>query len=94
MKQQYGMMGMDDLALAEFKNKFEGRFIEYNDPRMTEVCKGYTAQALFFHITGEPFCQDKGCRLFNAHWQEELIYSQLESPYEFCDKHANILHNL
>jgi len=94
MKQQYGIIGRDDLALAEFKNKFEGRFIEYNDPRMTEVCKGYTAQALFFHITGEPFCQDKGCRLFNAHWQEELIYSQLESPYEFCDKHANILHNL
>jgi len=94
MKQQYGMMGMDDLALAEFKNKFEGRFIEYNDPRMTEVCKGYTAQALFFHITGEPFCEDKGCRLFNAHWQAELIYSQLESPYEFCEKHANILHNL
>jgi len=94
MKQQYGMMGMDDLALTEFKNKFEGRFIEYNDPRMTEVCKGYAAQALFFHITGEPFCQDKGCRLFNAHWQEELIYSQLESPYEFCEKHADMLKNL
>src|SRR3990167_2056798 len=36
MKQQYGMMGMDDLAIAEFNMKFEGRFIEYNDPRMTE----------------------------------------------------------
>ena len=94
MKQQYGIIGRDDLALTEFKNKFEGRFIEYNDPRMTEVCKGYTAQALFFHITGEPFCEDKGCRLFNAHWQAELIHSQIESPYEFCEKHVNILHNL
>ncbi len=94
MKQQYGMMGMDDLALAEFKNKFEGRFIEYNDPRMTEVCMGYTAQALFFHITGEPFCQDKGCRLFNAHWQAELIHSQLESPYEFCKTHDDMLKKL
>lgn len=91
MKQQYGIIGRDDLALTEFKNKFEGRFIEYNDPRMTEVCKGYTAQALFFHITGEPFCEDKGCRLFNAHWQEELIYSQLESPYEFCEKHKKMI---
>ena len=91
MKQQYGIIGRDDLALTEFKNKFEGRFIEYNDPRMTEVCKGYTAQALFFHITGEPFCEDKGCRLFNAHWQEELIYSQLESPYEFCKAHTDML---
>lgn len=94
MKQQYGIIGIDDLALTEFKNKFEGRFIEYNDPRMTEVCKGYTAQALFFHITGEPFCEDKGCRLFNAHWQKELIYSQLESPYEFCEKHTDMLKNL
>ena len=49
MKQQYGIIGRDDLALAEFKNKFEGRFIEYNDPRMTEVCKGYTAQAYGGH---------------------------------------------
>ena len=94
MKQQYGMMGMDDLAVAEFKRKFEGRFIDYNDPRMTEVCKGYTAQALFFHITGEPFCEDKGCRLFNAHWQEELIHSQLESSYEFCKAHTDMLKKL
>ncbi|MBI4378998.1 MAG: hypothetical protein HY578_07880 [Nitrospinae bacterium] len=91
LKQQYGMMGREDLAVAEFKKKFEGRFIEYNDPRMTEVCKGYVLQAFFFHIAGEPFCEDKGCRLFNAHWQEELIYSQLESPYEFCEKHAMII---
>ncbi len=94
LRQQYGMMGREDLALAEFKKKFEGRFIEYGDPRMTEVCKGYAAQALFYHITGEPFCHDKGCRLFNAHWQEELIYSQLESPYEFCEIHTDMLYKL
>ncbi|MEK6545161.1 MAG: DUF6775 family putative metallopeptidase [Nitrospinota bacterium] len=91
LKQQYGVIGRDDLALSEFKRKFKGIFIDYNEPRLTDVSKGYTAQALFFHITGEPFCDDKGCRLFNAHWQEELIYSQLESPYEFCEKHAGIL---
>ncbi|MBI3600867.1 MAG: hypothetical protein HY097_09560, partial [Nitrospinae bacterium] len=70
------------------------KFIEYDDQRMTEVCKGYAAQALFYHIAGEPFCQDKGCRLFNAHWQEELIYSQLESPYEFCKIHTDMLKRL
>lgn len=94
LKQQYGMMGREDLALADFKKKFEGRFINYNDSRMTGVSKGYIAQALFFHITGEPFCEDKGCRLFNAHWQEELVYSQLESPYEFCEKHTDMLKRL
>ena len=91
LRQQYGATGRDDLALVEIKKKFKDSFIDYNDPRMTEVCKGYVAQALFFHIAGEPFCEDKGCRLFNAHWQKELIYSQLETPYEFCEKHAGIL---
>jgi hypothetical protein len=94
LKQQHGMMGSEDLAITEFKRKFEGRFIEYDDPHMSEVCKGYAAQALFYHITGEPFCQDKGCRLFNAHWQEELIYSQLKSPYEFCEAHTDMLKRL
>jgi hypothetical protein len=29
--------------------------------------------------------------LYNAHWQEELIFAQLESQYEFCGQHTRIL---
>ena len=88
IKQQYERVGMD---LTELKNKFKGSFIDYEDKRLTEVIKGYVMQAVFYFLTGNPFCQDKGCRLYNAHWQEELIFAQLESGYEFCQRHTEIL---
>ena len=88
LKQQYDRLGKD---LTELKSSFEGRFIDYEDNRLTEVAKGYVMQAVFYSLTGEPFCEDKGCRLYNAHWQEELISAQLESKYEFCQRHARIL---
>ena len=81
-------MGADPFSLQE---EFKGRFIDYDDPRLTEVMKGYCMQALFFHMTGDPFCADKGCRLYNAHWQEEVIQAQLKSEYEFCSSHEELL---
>jgi len=91
LKQQYEMLGKN---LLELKDKFKGSFIDYEDERLTEVTKGYVMQAIFYSLTGNPFCEDKGCRLYNAHWQEELIFSQLESGYEFCGQHARILDGL
>jgi len=90
LKQQYEMLGRDPL---ELKDGFKGRFIDYEDERLTEVMKGYIMQAVFYSLTGDPFCEDKGCRLYNAHWQEELIFAQLESGYEFCQRHTNFLEN-
>ncbi|MBU0478205.1 hypothetical protein KKC91_06530 [bacterium] len=81
-------MGMNFLALKE---EFKGRFIDYDDSRLTEVMKGYSLQALLFHMTGDPFCKDKNCRLYNAHWQEEVIHAQLKSEYELCNFHEKIL---
>jgi len=91
LKQQYEMLRKD---LLELKDRFKGRFIDYEDERLTEVMKGYVMQAVFYSLTGNPFCQDKGCRLYNAHWQEDLIFAQLESTYEFCEQHARILDSL
>jgi hypothetical protein len=85
------LVGKGDLNMVDLKKQFDKRFIDYGDSRMTNVIKGYLAQAIFYHITGYPFCDDKGCRLFNAHWQEEMIYAQIESPYEFCEKHTEYL---
>jgi hypothetical protein len=76
------------------KAEYEGRFLDHGDLRMTEVLKGYAMQALFFHLTGEPFCEDPDCRLFNSHWQEEVLHSQLDGRYEFCPKHETILKEL
>ncbi len=85
--------GSGDMDVAELKKRFNGRFIDYGDSRITGVMKGYLAQAIFYHITGDPFCDDTGCRLFNAHWQEEMIYAQIGSPYEFCERHSGYLKN-
>ena len=91
LKQQYEMLGKDLLGLKE---RFHGSFIDYDDERLSEVVKGYAMQAVFYVLTGNPFCEDKGCRLYNAHWQEELIRAQLESEYEFCERHGAILAGL
>jgi len=71
--------------------EFQGRFLDLGDPRMTEVLKGYVLQALFYHLTGNPFCSDPDCRLFNAHWQEELIRAQLRDGADLCPVHGEAL---
>ena len=72
------------------QNEFAGRFIEYGDSRLASAALAYSVQAVFFFLAdGEPFCENPSCRLYNAHWQEELIRI-LENPI-FCEKHAAIL---
>ena len=69
------------------KEPFKGRFIDYDDPRLTEVAKGYALQCALYHVTKEAFCEEPECRLFNAHWQAELIRAQVESG-RLCSRHA------
>jgi hypothetical protein len=81
---QYWITDVDSI-----KKKFAGRFIDYGDSRITAAAAGYALQAAFFFVTdGEPFCEDKDCRLFNAHWQEELIH-MLEKP-RLCSRHQGM----
>lgn len=94
LKQQYSALGMPDAISVELERRFKGRFIDYDDERLTEVMKGYVMQAIAYHFWGDPFCEDENCRLYNAHWQEEVIQSQLESPYEFCPYHRRKLAEL
>ncbi|MBU2568008.1 MAG: hypothetical protein KJ967_04475 [Elusimicrobia bacterium] len=76
----------------ELKAEFAGRFIDYGDKRaITECSKGLVLQAIFYAVTGEPFCENKKCRLFNAHWQEELIASQIKNRQGLCPAHKKIL---
>lgn len=82
------MAGEDERSL---KKEFGARFIDYGDPQITEAAKGLVMQAIFYHLTGEGFCKNPKCRLFNAHWQEELILSQINNKMEFCSKHRKYL---
>ena len=78
------------LNIDMIENQFKGRYLEYHDPKIGEIIKGYALQALFYYLTGESFCESKECRLFNAHWQADLLYSQLEVG-KLCERHQQIL---
>ncbi|MEW6043844.1 MAG: DUF6775 family putative metallopeptidase [Thermoproteota archaeon] len=78
------------LNIESIKKKYQGKYLEYHDTRLGTVVEGYCLQALFYYLSGEPFCEMLDCRLHNAHWQHELLYSQIESR-RLCDKHEKIL---
>ena len=69
---------------------FAGDSLSLDDPRLTEVAKGYIAQALAYRLSGDAFCSDPDCRLYNAHRQRELIRAQLDSDSEYCGMHEEL----
>lgn len=89
-KQKYSLLKAWELKEGQVKREFKDRFIDYHDKRLQEVLKGYVSQAIFFYLNAGPFCANKTCRLFNAHWQEELIASQIKSG-KFCKAHQQEL---
>ena len=81
------------INVETIKQKYKGTYLEYHDPRLTKVVEGYLLQAVFYYETGESFCENPNCRLFNAHWQKDLLNSQsIES--KLCDKHLSTLKQL
>ncbi len=94
LKRRFAALGVP-VPYEELKEGLHGRFIDYDDERLTEVMKGYVMQALFYHIFSDPFCEVKTCRMFNSHWQEDLILSQLgPKDSEFCERHGKIIQEL
>jgi hypothetical protein len=91
LAQLLGGMAEDNGML---KKKFVGRFIDYHEEdKITAASINYALQAIFFFITsGEPFCNNKDCRLFNAHWQEDLIHT-IEKKI-LCSHHRNLANKL
>lgn len=47
------------LSEEEIFHGLGGKFLREGDPGLTEVMKGYVMQALFYHLTGPPFCEEK-----------------------------------
>lgn len=75
------------------KKKYHGTYLEYHDSRISTVTEGYILQALFYYLTGEAFCEYEDCRLFNPHWQKDLLRSQIEIG-KLCHRHQKILEEL
>ena len=82
-------MALGAVPFDAAKQPFAGQFIDYDDPRLTEVAKGYALQAAVYHITKEAFCPDSACRLYNAHRQSELLHAQIESG-KLCARHEKM----
>ena len=78
------------LNVDSIKEKYKGQYLEYHDPRLDLIIRGYAMQALFYYMTGEPFCEFLNCKLNNAHWQSDLLFSQLEIN-KLCARHEKIL---
>ena len=77
----------------EIKEKYRGEFLEYHDLRLNNIIEGYVLQSIMYYETGEPFCKHRDCRLFNAHWQKDLFYSQIENK-KMCEKHFQAINKI
>jgi len=86
-KQRNALLSGDSPPREVLENQVEGDFLIEDDPRTTEALRGYVLAAVHLLETGEAFCETEGCRLFDAHYQEDLVEAQLQLP-EFCDDHA------
>ena len=86
------MTNFSNQETNKIKEKFKGEFLDYHDPRLSEILEGYLLQAIMYYETGDKFCKDKECCLYNAHWQKELLDSQLNK--KFCDKHREVLERI
>ncbi len=87
------MTNFSEEKIEEIKKKYKGEFLEYHDSRLSVITEGYVLQAIMYYETGEAFCEKKECRLFNAHWQKDLFYSQIKNK-KLCNKHQQKLKKL
>ncbi len=86
MKASYLQSGRD---LGELDSIFWDRYLVYDDERTTSVTYSYILQVLSYEITGVAFCEDRSCCLYNSHWQEGLLDTQLKG--ELCEAHLEKL---
>ena len=86
---KYKMQGLD---IQNIKKKYNEKFLDYHDNRLSKIAEGCLLQAIFYYMTGDAFCDSLDCRLNNAHWQKDLLYSQLKIG-KLCNKHQALLDN-
>ncbi len=87
------MTCFSESEVKEINEKYKGQFLKQHDSRLHKIAEGYLIQGIMYYETGEAFCKDRECRLFNAHWQKDLFYCQIEKR-SFCKEHAKILDEL
>ncbi len=79
------------VSIDELKSIFKDVILEHDDPRLTDIVKGYVMQAVFYSILKDvPFCDEKRCILYNAHWQDEVIEAHIRYG-GLCQRHREVL---
>ena len=92
LTQQSAASGISGLAELAITPQIAAEALFYEDDRITDVVKGYVLQAVMYQLTGQPFCDDPGCRLFNARSQKQMLHAQLDEAYDLCPKHEAFFH--
>ena len=81
----------DPDIVDELKREYTGLFIDYNDPRINDVIEGLVLQSIFYFInSGDPFCGDRNCRFFNAHFQDDIIRVNIKEK-KMCQRHKILI---
>ncbi len=70
LKAEFIRSGKD---LSELDEAFRGKFVDYEDQRITKITGSYVLQPLLHHFSGKEFCENSRCVLFNSHWQKEVL---------------------
>ncbi|MEX0999568.1 MAG: DUF6775 family putative metallopeptidase [Thermodesulfobacteriota bacterium] len=82
-----GRLIQSGLGTSELDNMYKGRFVEYDDPKISSILHSYALQIIFYEITTNAFCDNPQCCLSNSHWQEEVLKIQYEGVLcERCKK--------
>lgn len=63
-----------------------------SDERLSTCIASALLQAIKYAQTGDPFCKDDGCRLFNPHWQDDLVSTM--ATRDLCPDHGTWAQNL
>jgi hypothetical protein len=79
-----GGLARSGLDTAELDLMYKGKFVGYDDPRTSSIISSYALQAVSYELTGNGFCDDPGCSLYNSHWQQDVLRAQFDG--KLCSK--------
>lgn len=79
-----GRMIQSGMDTSELESMYKGKFVEYDDPKITPILLSYALQVVAYEKHGRAFCDDPDCCLSNSHWQEEVLKVQYKG--ELCEE--------
>lgn len=86
LKQRHALVSGDAPPREVLEAAIDEDVLVPEDPRTTDALKGYALAGVHLLATGEAFCNEPACRLYNGHRHGEVIRAQLDAP-EFCEQH-------